>query len=138
MDMLSPEMAEQIFNECDSRRQGALTLADFCSLSQFTDADTCFIFEQLDVNKDGLVNKEEFVDGFARALNLGEMSGYSGIKRRASSYTVLPHERTTSTSSMRNNSIEEIDCDGTTTTTTTSNIVYDFDNDSSKLDVLPW
>lgn len=137
MDFLSPEVAEQIFNECDIRKKGALTVEDFRSLSQlteaqFTDEDTAFIFEQLDVNKDGVVTKEEFINGFARALNLGESKGFSDIKRRGSLVVLSPVSRTTSLAASPNDAcIEEVEA-------TVPKIFYDFETDSGRLDILPW
>lgn len=131
LDLLSPEAAEQLFNECDVRRKGALTIDDFRSLSQFSDAETAFIFEQLDVNKDGLVTKEEFVTGFARALNLGERKGFSDIKRRGS-YVALPpvFKNASVPASPLSVSVEEVE-------TGVPKINYDLDADSARVD-LPW
>lgn len=75
----------ELFKECDVHDHNYLEPLDLHRVCpQLTNDELQYIFDQLDVNKDGKVTKDEFIAGFVRALHAGESAGFSGIRRRAS------------------------------------------------------
>ncbi|VDM76528.1 unnamed protein product [Strongylus vulgaris] len=76
---------ERLFNLCDSEGKGYLTEQDLQHICpQLDQKDIEFIFAQLDTDGSGRIDKEEFCNGFNKAVLEGESRGYGGMKRRAS------------------------------------------------------
>ncbi|VDL76917.1 unnamed protein product [Nippostrongylus brasiliensis] len=76
---------ERLFNLCDAEGKGYLTEQDLHHICpQLDQKDIEFIFAQLDTDGSGKIEKEEFCNGFKRAVLEGENRGYGGMQRRAS------------------------------------------------------
>lgn len=75
----------ELFKECDVHDRNYLEPLDLHRVCpQLSNDELHYIFDQLDINKDGKVTKDEFLAGFVRALQAGETAGFRGIERRAS------------------------------------------------------
>ncbi|KJH41678.1 Ras family protein [Dictyocaulus viviparus] len=76
---------EHLFDLCDAEGKGYLTEQDLQHVCpQLDEKDIQFIFAQLDTDGSGKIEKEEFCNGFKKAVLEGENKGYGGMQRRAS------------------------------------------------------
>ncbi|KAK6762727.1 hypothetical protein RB195_023439 [Necator americanus] len=76
---------ERLFSLCDAQGKGYLTEQDLHHICpQLDQKDIEFIFAQLDTDGSGKIDKDEFCNGFKKAVLEGESRGYGGMQRRAS------------------------------------------------------
>ncbi len=87
--MATSDATADLFAQCDSEGKGWLCLEDLGrACPQLSEEELAFIFDQLDLNKDARVSRDEFMAGFEKVVQAGEKSaGYRGLRRRASIQT---------------------------------------------------
>ncbi|CAP32754.3 Protein CBR-TAG-312 [Caenorhabditis briggsae] len=82
--MANPDV-ENLFSLCDSESKGFLTMEDLKKVCpQLDDNDLRFIFNELDRDGSGKIEKMEFLQGFQETVQHGESRGLNGMQRRAS------------------------------------------------------
>lgn len=117
----------ELFDQCDPQHKGYLTIEDFSTVCpELSAGEIAGLFEQLDLDSDGKIDKSEFTVGFSRVIdnaNNQNSPGVNALKRRAS--ISLSTGSSASSRSKGNRSKDAI---------------YNFTPCSSttKLDILPW
>ncbi len=128
--MTDADSVAQLFEECDVHGRGWLGLEDLYRVCPtLSDDERRYIFDRLDSNKDGRIVRDEFIQGFASAVNSGEKSGYKGLAKRAS--VKNPKSRRSLKSSKEESNRPD-------TNKSEVEISYQFEPESASLDQLPW
>lgn len=75
----------ELFAQCDTNKRGWLTLDDLRRVCpQLADEELRYIFDTMDTNRNGRIERDEFCKSFETALLKGEQRGFSDVRRRAS------------------------------------------------------
>lgn len=75
----------ELFAQCDVSNRGWLTLDDLRRVCpQLADDELRYIFDLMDANRNGRIERDEFRHSFESALLKGEQRGFSDMRRRAS------------------------------------------------------
>lgn len=75
----------ELFARCDVSQRGWLTLDDLRRVCpQLADDELLYIFDLMDTNRNGRIERDEFCQSFESALLKGEQRGFSDMRRRAS------------------------------------------------------
>jgi hypothetical protein len=75
----------ELFDQCDTKKRGWLTLDDLHRVCpQLADDELRYIFDTMDANRNGRIERDEFCKSFEKALIRGERRGFSDVRRRTS------------------------------------------------------
>lgn len=75
----------ELFSQCDISKRGWLTLDDLRRVCpQLDDAELRYVFDVMDSNCNGRIERDEFCRSFESALLKGEQRGFDDMRRRAS------------------------------------------------------